>query len=108
MMPLSEIHSPSYHLSFDELCLSTNISKEYMLELVEYNIAVPATGTHPQQWQFHAACVMQVKKAVRLYRDLDIDWLDLGLVLNLLDEIEQLKNENSQLKQQLNRFFAQA
>jgi len=105
MTPLSEIHSPDFHLSFEELCLSADISKECMLELVENDIAVPVTGTHPQQWQFHVTCLIKVKKAARLYRDLDIDWADLGLVLNLLDEIEQLKNENSQLKQQLARFF---
>jgi chaperone modulatory protein CbpM len=105
MTPLSEIHSPHFHLSFEELCLSADISKECLLELVENDIAVPVTGTHPQQWQFHVTCLIKVKKAARLYRDLDIDWADLGLVLNLLDEIEQLKNENSQLKQQLARFF---
>jgi len=105
MTPLSEIHSPDFHLSFDELCLTAGISKDYMLALVEHEIAVPVTGMQPQQWQFHVTCVMRVKKAARLYRDLDIDWADLGLVLNLLDEIEQLKNENSQLKQQLARFF---
>ena len=105
MTQLSEIHSPHFHLSFDELCLSADISKDYMLALIEHEIAVPLTGTQPPQWQFNVTCVMRVKKAARLYRDLDIDWADLGLVLNLLDEIDQLKNENEQLKQQLARFF---
>jgi chaperone modulatory protein CbpM len=100
MTQFSEIISPDFHVSFNELCESANISAEYMIELVEYNIIYPVRGKEPQEWQFNI-----VNKAARLYRDLEIDWADIGLVLNLLDEIEQLKNENGQLKQQLNRFL---
>lgn len=106
MIPSSEIHSPSFYVSFYDLCASANISANYMLELVEYNIAVPITGAQPQEWQFNIATVKLVNKAARLHRDLDIDWADIALVLNLLEEIETLKNENKQLKQQLNRFLA--
>lgn len=105
MTPLSEIHSPNFYLSFAELCLCAEISKETMLELVQNDIATPYEGTQPHEWQFDVACVIKVKKAARLHRDLDIDLADLYLVLNLLDEIEQLKNENAQLKQQLGRFL---
>lgn len=106
MAQLSEIYSASFYLNFEELCLSANISEQSLIELIEHNIVVPSTGLQPQHWQFHVGCVMQVKKAVRLHRDLDIDWVDLGLVLNLLDENERLKNENIQLQQQLSRFFS--
>lgn len=105
MTALQQVYSPHYHLSFEELCLSANVSTETMLELVEHEIAVPVAGEHPRQWMFHVTCVVKVKKAARLYRDLGIDWADLCLVLNLLTEIEQLKNENDQLKQQLARFL---
>jgi chaperone modulatory protein CbpM len=105
MTTLSDIHSPNFHLSFEELCLSANVSQETMLELVGNDIAIPVAGAEPQQWLFHVTCVTKVKKAARLNRDLDIGWADLYLVLNLLDEIAQLKNDNAQLKQQLGRFL---
>jgi chaperone modulatory protein CbpM len=104
MTTLLEIHSPHFQLSFEELCHSANINKETMLELVQNDIAIPITGAKPQQWLFHVTCVIKVKKAARLYHDLGINWADVYLVLNLLEEIEQLKNENEQLKQQLGRF----
>ena len=91
-------------LSFEELCQTTHITKETMLELIQHDIAIPFTGAKPQQWFFHLTCVTKVKKAARLNRDLGIDWADLYLVFNLLDEIDQLNNENEQLKQQLARF----
>lgn len=108
MMPLAKIYSPGFYLSFDELCLSANISKQSLMELIEHNIVTPFTEPQSLQSRFHVACVMQAKKAVRLYRDLEIDWSDLALVLTLLDEIERLKSENFQLKQQLERFFTKA
>lgn len=107
MMSLAETHSPSFYINFDELCLSANISQQTICELIEHNILVPFAGVQPQQWQFHVSCVTQAKKALRLYRDLDIDWSDLALVLNLLEEIDRLKNENGHLTQQLGRFFSQ-
>jgi chaperone modulatory protein CbpM len=39
-----------------------------------------------------------------LSRDLALEWADLSLVLQLLDDIEQLSLENQQLKQRLARF----
>ena len=104
MTQISEIISPDFHVSFDELCKSSNITSEYIIELVEYNIIFPVRGNEPHDWQFNVTAVRIVNKAARLHNDLEIDWADIGLVLNLLDEIEQLKNENGQLKQQLNRF----
>jgi len=103
MTTLQQVYSPNFHLSFEELFLSANVSAETMLELIEHEIAVPVTGEHPRQWMFHVTSVMTVKKAARLNRDLNIDWADLYLVLNLLDEIEQIKAENHRLKQRLNR-----
>ena len=105
MTQFSEIISPDFHVSFEELCLSADISAEYVIELVEYNIIFPVRGKAPQEWQFSITTVQIVNKAARLHRDLEIDWADIGLVLNLLEEIEKLKNENGQLKQQLNRFL---
>lgn len=105
MTTLSAIHSANVQLSFEELCLTTHINKETMLELIQHDIAIPIVGDEPQQWLFHLTCVTKVKKAARLNRDLGMDWADLYLVLNLLDEIDQLNTENEQLKQQLARFL---
>lgn len=106
MMSLSETHFAGFYINFDELCLSANISEQTVCNLIAHNILVPIAGVQPQQWQFHVSCVMQAKKALRLYRDLEMEWSDLALVLNLLEEIDRLKNENGQLTQQLARFFS--
>jgi chaperone modulatory protein CbpM len=105
MTQSTEIHSPVFFVTFEEVCNFANINAEYLLELVEYEIAVPLLGKQPQEWQFSVSTVTVATKAARLHRDLQIDWADIKLVLNLLEEIDQLKTENGQLKQQLNRLL---
>lgn len=107
MNPLTETHSPSFYMSFDELCHCANMSAEFVLELVEYDIAVPVKGSQPQEWQFNITTLKLVDKAARLRRDLELDSADLALVLTLLGEIDTLKAENAQLKQHLQRFLVQ-
>lgn len=99
-----DIHAANHQLSSAELCRSANISPQTLLALVEYEIAVPITGSQPQQWLFQLSVVSKVQKAARLSRDLALEWADLSLVLQLLDDIEQLTRENQQLKQRLARF----
>ena len=99
-----DIHAANHQLSSAELCRSANISPQTLLALVEYEIAVPITGSQPQQWLFQLSAVSKVQKAARLSRDLALEWADLSLVLQLLDDIEQLSRENQQLKQRLARF----
>lgn len=101
----SDIYFSDPHVSFSELCHCASISADHIVELVDYDIIAPVAGAQPQEWQFNIKAITLVNKAARLHRDLDIDWADIGLVLNLLDEINQLKYENLQLKQQLKRFL---
>jgi len=105
MTHTSEFISPDFHVSFEELCVSANISTDKIIDLIDYNVITPVRGKQPQEWQFNITAMRIVNKAARLHRDLEIDWADIGLILNLLDDIEQLRNENSQLKQQLKRFL---
>lgn len=99
-----DIHAANHQLSSAELCHSANISPQTLLALVEYEIAVPITGSQPQQWLFQLSVVSRVQKAARLSRDLALEWADLSLVLQLLDDIELLTSENQRLKQRLARF----
>ena len=99
-----ELNATHLQLSAEELCQSANISPQTLLTLVEYDIAVPIGGSQPMQWVFQLSAVTRVQKATRLAHDLVMEWADLSLVMQLLDEIEQLRSENTQLKQRLARY----
>lgn len=90
-------------LSVEEFCQSAELPVEYLLEIVEYGILQPS-GSTPAQWLFDASALAVAKRALRLRQDLEIEWAGIALVLELMTELEQVRRENSHLKQRLSRF----
>lgn len=90
-------------LSIHELCLCAELPQTVLVEIVEHGIVEPS-GQTPEQWQFDADALIIVKRACRLQAELQIDWAGIALALQLLDDLEQLRGENSHLRQRLNRF----
>ena len=71
--------------------------------IVEHGIVEPS-GPTPEQWLFDASALAIVKRAFRLQADLQIEWAGVALALQLLDELEHLRAENSHLRRRLSRF----
>lgn len=99
MTPLAIVH-----ISLEELCQSVSINEELMVELIEHGIVTPVAGELPQEWLFNVNAVSVANKAKRIQHDLVMDWADIPLVLSLLEEIDELRAENNNLKQRLRRF----
>lgn len=93
-----------WNISFNELCQSAHIDEELVIEVVEYGIAEPVAGQSSQDWLFDSTNVHWLKKAIRLSRDMEIDWVAVAMVIELLKQKEALERENQQLQQQLSRF----
>ncbi|MNG41880.1 Chaperone modulatory protein CbpM [compost metagenome] len=47
---------------------------------------------------------MLAKRAAKLRHDLQLEWEGVALALELLEEVQQLRSENSMLRQRLGRF----
>lgn len=90
-------------IDLEELCEVTELPSNIVIEIVEQGIVEPA-GDSPQDWVFNTQMISVTKKAVRLHRDLDIDWPGIALAISLIDEIEMLREENRDLLQRLRRF----
>ena len=95
--------TPSENISLNELCEITVLPKDAIIEIVEHGIVEPQ-GREPESWLFDMHMLVTTRKAVRLYRDLEIDWSGIAFALSLLDELEQLREENKCLVMRLNRF----
>ena len=91
------------YLSFTEVCLQTGLAEDTVFEIVEQGIVEPI-GTSPGEWLFSPTMLILTKKAVRLHRDLNVDWAGIALAIDLLDEVEQLREKNRQLERRLSRF----
>lgn len=86
---------PSF-ISIIEFCEICESQLEEIYELTEYGILVPKNG-HVQKslWQFEVRDIARCKKAKRLNRDLSLNWIGVALILELMDEVKQLRSQLS-------------
>lgn len=97
----------SAHVSLAELCQLESIESEIIIEIVEYGIVKPVEYSDTSDWVFETSSVYWIKKAVRLYQDLEIDWVAVALLIDLMKQRESLRKENEFFRQQLRRFVQQ-
>jgi chaperone modulatory protein CbpM len=86
-----------------EFCQCTSLPQAWLVEIVEEGILQPR-GASPEQWLFDEQALATARRALRLRQDLELEWAAIALALRLLDELEQLREENRQLRSRLGRF----
>lgn len=74
-----------------ELSRACGKSSEWILALVEEGVIEPA-GNDPGHWQFGGHCLRRVLIVRRLESDLGINLAGAALALELLEEVEALRN----------------
>ncbi len=89
-------------LTLTELAHQVSLPEATLTEIVELGIIEPQVVDHG--WRFDETVILVVSRARRLHRDLGIDWGGVALALELLDEIDNLRQENQRLRQRLTRF----
>ena len=77
-------------LSLPELCHACSMEIVQIVELVDEGILRPSGRAQPS-WRFSAVSILTVKRTIRLQRDLGVNLPGVALVLDLMEEIEQLK-----------------
>lgn len=92
-----------------EVCQLINTDIETITEIVAYGIVSPITkneaDSDPSFWVFKPQVITTLKKAIRLHNDLELDWAGIAFAIDLISDLEQLRNENTLLKQRLSRFL---
>jgi chaperone modulatory protein CbpM len=82
--------TPTTYFSFTEVCVQTGVEEDTVFEIIEQGIVEPI-GASSDDWQFSPEMLILTQKAVRMHRDLDVDWAGIALAIELLDEIELLR-----------------
>ena len=93
-------HSPELTdliMSFDELVSACGQEPQWIIALIEENIIEYDV---PESEQFTGYQLTTVRRASRLSRDFEASVPAIGLILELLNEVEQLRQFNSQLEMQ--------
>ncbi|MGI9340855.1 chaperone modulator CbpM [Psychrobacter submarinus] len=93
-------HSPELTdivMSFDELVSACGQEPQWVIALIEENIIEYDV---PESQQFTGYQLTTVRRASRLSRDFEASVPAIGLILELLDELEQLRQFKRQLEMQ--------
>jgi chaperone modulatory protein CbpM len=77
-------------VSLAELCDVCGIRIDSVHDYIEYEIIRPV-GNRPEEWVFDLTQMRRMKTALRLQHDLEVNLAGAALVLDLLEELEQLR-----------------
>lgn len=80
----------SDELSLRELSHACAASTEWLLELVEEGVLEPA-GQRQSAWRFSGTSLKRARTARRLHDDLNINLAGVALALDLIEEIESMR-----------------
>jgi chaperone modulatory protein CbpM len=76
-------------LSLDELCRLCAVPPQRIIELLDEGVL--GIDYRVDDYRFDAYALRRVRIALRLQRDLEINPAGLGVVLDLLEELEELR-----------------
>lgn len=84
-------------LSLDDLCRACAAQAERIVELVDEGLLTPA-GTAPGEWRFTGVHLHRARVALRLESDLGVNLAGAALALELLDELDALRERVRRLE----------
>jgi chaperone modulatory protein CbpM len=87
-----EIFEDFAELSVDELSRLCTVDRTYIIELVEEGV-LHGSGSDATDWRFPGAALRRARTALRLQRELEINLSGVALVLELMEELGQLRAE---------------
>ncbi len=81
------------HVSFtlSALCQASGAQQDLVHGLVGEGLLQP-TGQGPDEWMFSGDALAQTRRALRLARDFELNVAAIGLVIDLLAEIDRLRS----------------
>ena len=77
-------------LSLAEVCRASRLPAERVIEMAEEGVIEPV-GRSLERWRFRGASLRRLRCAQRLQEDLGVNTAGIALVLDLMDELEQLR-----------------
>ena len=93
-----EIVETRLEMSLSDLCEVCSVTSERVVRLVDEGLVEPV-GREPSEWRFSGRCVRRVVVAERLSRDLRLNAAGAAVVLDLLDEVKQLRQRLIRLEE---------
>lgn len=85
-----EVFDEGRRMHLDELCRICGVETTVIVEFVSEGI-LEVQGQRQEEWYFTGVSIKRVRTALRLQQDLDLNLPGVALVLDLLEELEELR-----------------
>lgn len=79
-------------ITLGDFCGASGLLESLVLEMVNEGVLVPH-GDAEHSWRFSGACLARAERALRLKRELELNWAAVALLLPLLDELRELRRQ---------------
>jgi chaperone modulatory protein CbpM len=83
-------YSQDTPLTLEELCEVCHVPSGFIYDLIEYEIVYPR-GKQQEEWMFDLDDLKRIQTILRLQRDLEVNLSGAIVVLDLLEELEELR-----------------
>jgi len=81
-------------ISLDDMCRACRVEQKAIVALIDEGIVEPR-ARNESPWRFSGTTLPRVSRALRLQRDLELNPAGVAFALDLLNEIEDLRNRLS-------------
>jgi len=85
-----DLFDEQHRLTLEDLSQLCGVQTSMILELVEEGVLEPM-DLHASQWSFSGTSIRRVQIAIRLQRDLEVNIPGVALALDLMEELEELR-----------------
>ena len=82
----------SFKLSLTELTLSFGVNKQTIFEIIDEGIISPPV-THDEELEFDEQSLRKIRTVLQLKQDLGVNLAGAALAIELLDKIDELRNQ---------------
>lgn len=92
-----EILDESIDYDIETVCRICHLERELIIEMVDQGMVDPR-GRRAQEWRFTGIAVRRAQIASRLHRELGVNLAGAALALDLLEELESLRQTHRLLR----------
>ena len=85
------VFDESTWFTLPEACRLCKVNDQLLMEMIQEGLLSPA-GASPQEWRFGAQELKRIQITIRLQRDLRVNLPGAALALDLLEELDRLRN----------------
>ena len=79
-------------ITLNDFCGASGLLASLVAEMVNEGVLVP-NGDAEHTWRFSGACLARAERALRLKRELELNWAAVAFLLPVLDELHELRRQ---------------